>query len=116
LKNISPKKAESALQERKDPVVENTKRLEDQVVIITGGALGIGKAFALAMAKEGARIVIADLDLDASKAAAGELRQHGGKALPLRVDVSSVDDTERMARETVEKFARIDALSYERTS
>ncbi len=67
-------------------MVEGMERLKDQVVIITGGGSGIGKTFALAMAKEGARVVIADVDLAASESTAREVREQGAEALALRVD------------------------------
>jgi len=73
-------------------------RLENRVAIVTGGATGIGKAIAARLARDGAKVVVADLQ----KAA------HG--ALNLQVDVSREDQVERMAAETVKALGRIDIL------
>jgi len=85
-----------------------TKRLADRVAVITGAARGIGKAYSLGMAREGANIVAADvLDLSSTKSAVEEL---GVKVLPLELDISAEENTERMAKVTVEAFGRIDIL------
>lgn len=84
------------------------KRLEGKVAIVTGAARGIGRAYCLAMAKEGANIAVVDvLDTAPTKAAVEEL---GVKALALKIDVSSEEDTLRMAQETIDAFGRIDIL------
>ena len=82
--------------------------LDDSVVIITGGARGIGRAYALGMAAEGASIVIADIG-DAT-AIVEEVRAAGGPVESVVVDVSSEQSTEAMAAFTVERFGRIDVL------
>lgn len=85
-------------------------RLDGKVVIITGGAQGLGRAYALAMADEGAKLVIADVNGEAAEATAKDIVTQGREALALRVDVSSVEDTRQMAEKTVERFGRIDVL------
>ena len=85
-------------------------RLKDKVAIITGGAKGIGRAYALGMADNGARVVLADLNLDIARATAAEIEKKGGQALALKVDVSSLEDTQSMAKTTAERFGRIDIL------
>jgi 3-oxoacyl-[acyl-carrier protein] reductase len=85
-------------------------RLKDKVAIITGGAKGIGRAYALGMADNGARVVIADLNLDNARVTASEIEKKGGQALALKVDVSSLEDTQSMAKTTAERFGRIDIL------
>ena len=84
------------------------KRLEGKVAIVTGAARGIGRAYCLAMAKEGAHIVAVDVaDTTPTKAAVEEL---GVKGLALKADVSREEDTQRMAEETINAFGRIDIL------
>ena len=83
-------------------------RLKDKVVIVTGGAQGLGKAFCGALVKEGAKIVVVDI-MD-SKGTIEEIEASGGVAKSLRTDVSSLEDTQKMAEETVKAFGRIDVL------
>ena len=78
-------------------------RLADRVVIVTGGAMGIGRAIANRLHEEGATVVVADLA--GAEAAAAEL---GG--LGLTVDVSQESDTEAMAAAALERYGRIDGL------
>ncbi len=85
-------------------------RLKDKVAIITGGADGIGKAFCLGYAREGAKLVIADINLPAANALADTLKKQGTDALAVKTDVSSVQDTEEMAKKTIERFGRIDVM------
>lgn len=84
-------------------------RLTDKVAIVTGGGKGLGKAFCVALAKEGARVVMAvhRLDEEATQAAK-EIEARGGYAL--EVDVTKDEDTHRMADEAVKRFGRIDIL------
>lgn len=86
------------------------ERVKGRVAIVTGGANGIGRAFALALANEGARIVIADVDDKAARQIAGELEEAGRECLALHVDVSNPEETKEMARRTLDKFKRIDIL------
>jgi NAD(P)-dependent dehydrogenase (short-subunit alcohol dehydrogenase family) len=83
-------------------------RLKDKVAIVTGGAQGIGRAYILRLAEEGARVVIADI-LDGS-AVAEAVKKKGGYALTLHTDVTDEKSTQEMARETVDRFGRIDVL------
>ncbi len=85
-------------------------RLKDRVAIVTGGAQGIGKAYVSGFSKEGAKVVVADIDLEAAKATAEKVVEDGGETLAIRTDVSSLEDTEEMARKTVEHFGRVDIL------
>lgn len=85
-------------------------RLKDKVAIVTGGAYGIGRAFCLGMADEGAKIVISDINLKAAKATVEEIEAKGGEAMALETDVSIPEDTLEMAKKTVERFGKIDIL------
>ena len=85
--------------------------LKDRVVIITGGAHGIGKAYALAFAKARARVVIADIDAAAARQAADYIaKEFDAPVLPLDTDVSIEASTQEMAARTIERFGRIDVL------
>jgi NAD(P)-dependent dehydrogenase (short-subunit alcohol dehydrogenase family) len=85
-------------------------RLEGKVAIVTGGARGLGKAFCLAMAEQGARLVIADILDKEAEQTAGEIQAKGGSAIALKVDVTSEEATLRMAEETIKQLGRIDVL------
>jgi NAD(P)-dependent dehydrogenase (short-subunit alcohol dehydrogenase family) len=83
-------------------------RLEDKVVIITGGAKGIGRAYALGASGEGARVVVADI-VD-PKPTVQAIEARGGQALAVECDVANEGDTQRLATATQERFGRIDVL------
>jgi NAD(P)-dependent dehydrogenase (short-subunit alcohol dehydrogenase family) len=83
-------------------------RLEDRVAIVTGAAVGNGQAFCQRLAREGARIMIADI-ADASEAIE-KVRENGGEIEEVHVDVTSEEQTQMMVRKTRERFGRIDIL------
>ena len=83
-------------------------RLKDRVVIVTGGAKGIGRAYCLGVAAEGARVVIADIA--DTKPTLKEVEARGAQALGVECDVSREADTQRLATETLARFGRIDVL------
>src|SRR5438046_9506247 len=83
-------------------------RLKDKVVIVTGGARGIGRAYGLAVAAEGAKVVVADVA--DGKPALKEIEGLGAQALVVECDVSREADTRRLATETLAQFGRIDVL------
>src|SRR5206468_11068786 len=85
-------------------------RLSDRVVIVTGAGRGIGRAYALGLAAEGARVVAADV-LDC-KPVGTEIETRGGQALAAACDVSREADTQRLATETLARFGRTDALVH----
>jgi 3-oxoacyl-[acyl-carrier protein] reductase len=91
-------------------MAEERLRLKDKVIIVTGGAQGIGRAYSLGMADEGAKLVLADINFEKAEATAKEIRAKGREALPLKTDVSSEESTREMAKKTVEHFGRIDVL------
>jgi len=88
------------------------ERLKDKVAIIPGGAGGIGHVLSTGLAREGARIVIADVDEAGARQLAQEIERAGGEALGVRVDVTEVASTEAMAQAALERFGRIDILIY----
>lgn len=85
-------------------------RFKDKVVIITGGARGIGRAISEGFAKEGARVVIADILAEYGGKTAGSIRSFGTESVFTRTDVSKKDDVERLVSLTVNQFGRIDIL------
>jgi 3-oxoacyl-[acyl-carrier protein] reductase len=85
-------------------------RLADRVAIITGGGHGIGKAYALGMASEGAKVVIAEIDSIAAETAAVDLRRQGFEAIAVRTDVADRASVETMAQRALEAFGQIDIL------
>ena len=85
-------------------------RLKDRVIIVTGGAHGIGRAYCEGLASEGAKPVIADLDQEAADDVVRALSKDGHDALAVRTDVASPADADRMAQSTLDRFGRIDGL------
>ncbi len=85
-------------------------KLEGQVAVITGAGRGIGRAIALAYAREGARLVLAARSEPELAETAAEASQAGAEAIAIRTDVTSQVGTERLARRAVERFGRIDVL------
>ena len=85
-------------------------RLDGKVAIVTGGAQGIGGATARRLAEEGAKVLIADIDVAMGEENAESIRTAGNEAVAVRVDVSKHSDIERMVRIAVDKWGRLDIL------
>jgi len=85
-------------------------RLAGKVSVITGAGSGIGRAAALLFAQEGARVVAADLNRRAAEETVRMIRNAGGQARAVEVDVSSADSVKRMLQETLEAYRRLDVL------
>jgi NAD(P)-dependent dehydrogenase (short-subunit alcohol dehydrogenase family) len=82
--------------------------LTGKAALVTGGAKGIGRATALAFAREGARVLVCDLDADAGRAVAREIGEAGGDARFRRADVTREDDVAGLVAACVEAFGRLD--------
>ena len=85
-------------------------RLEGRVAIVTGGGHGIGKAYCRALAREGARVVVAEIDPKAADETSALVWDEGSEALAVPTDVADEASTRAMAQATVERFGRIDVL------
>lgn len=85
-------------------------RLSDKVAIVTGGGSGIGRATALLLAEEGARVAVADLSAEAAQTVAGDITKAGGEAVPVIVDVSSSGDAAAMVDQTMDAFGALHIL------
>ncbi|WP_027416745.1 SDR family NAD(P)-dependent oxidoreductase [Aneurinibacillus terranovensis] len=86
-------------------------KLSGQVAIVTGGASNIGKAVGWRLAREGAQVIIADINFAAAEKVAADITEAGFKALPHRVDVSSKKEVQDMIRKGEEELGRIDILA-----
>lgn len=84
--------------------------LPDKIAIVTGASKGIGRAIALRLAKEGANVVIADVDKDEGEKVAQMIREMGRDCLAVKCDVRNSQEVEEMVEKTMQKFGRIDIL------
>jgi 3-oxoacyl-[acyl-carrier protein] reductase len=85
-------------------------RLPNKVAVITGGAQGIGRAIAFGMGREGAQVVVADLQGEKAKTVAEEVRMLGTDAIAVEVNVASEPSVKKLADQTFERFGRVDIL------
>lgn len=84
--------------------------LENKIAIITGAAGGIGEETARVFAKEGAKVVLSDVDTDRGEKAAESIRAEGGEARFIAADVSDAKAVEALVRQTVEAYGRLDVM------
>ncbi len=84
------------------------RRLEGRTALATGGASGIGQATALAFAREGAKVVIADVNVDGGNATLRMVREIGSEAIFVRTDVRRADEVEALVNEVVKTYGRLD--------
>ena len=85
-------------------------RLEGKVALVTGGARGIGRAIALAFAREGASLVIADVNREETEKTCSEIETLGRKSLLLEMDVSDYPNVEEGVNKILDKFTKVDIL------
>lgn len=84
--------------------------MQGQVVIVTGAAMGIGRFIAQTFAKEGAKVVIGDIEDEGLKNVSAKLRELGAEVLAQKTNVREEADVQRLVQATVQRFGRIDAL------
>jgi 3-oxoacyl-[acyl-carrier protein] reductase len=84
--------------------------LKGKVALVTGGAQGIGKAVALILARHGADVIVADVNLEKAGETAKELETAGGRTMAVNVDVTRLGDVEKMVESAIARFGRIDIL------
>jgi NAD(P)-dependent dehydrogenase (short-subunit alcohol dehydrogenase family) len=94
-----------------DPLAAGGKRLQDKVCIVTGAGQGIGRASARRLAAEGGIVVVAERNESSAQETFEQLTNDGVKALKVIVDLSKFEEAERLMRETVAAFGRIDVIA-----
>ena len=85
-------------------------RLSGKVALITGAAMGIGRATALLFAREGAKVAVVDYDSKSGQEKAGLVQDEGGEAIFVRADVSDPGDVQAMVQAAIDAYGRIDVL------
>ena len=85
-------------------------KLEGQVAIVTGAGQGIGRAIALTLAKEGAAVIVNDINLESAKKVSDEIKSLGGQAQAIKADVSKGEEVNTLIQKTLDGFKKIDIL------
>src|SRR5512140_355736 len=83
-------------------------QLENKIVGVTGAGTGIGRAIALAMAAEGARVAVTDIDADWAKKVAEEIKAGGHEAISFKLDVTKRGEIEKVVADIVKQWGKID--------
>ncbi len=91
-------------------IMSNNLRLKDKIVIITGAGGGIGRETAVLMASEGAKVVIADVDIAGCEETLALLEKAGGEGFIAELDVTDREQSRQVVRDTLERYGRVDVL------
>src|SRR5215210_4745589 len=83
---------------------------KNRVVVITGSGSGIGRACAVEFAKEGAQVVIADVNMDSAENTVSQIEAFDGVAFAVQADVSKPESVQKLVKETIERFSTVHAL------
>jgi len=84
--------------------------LENKVAIITGAGRGLGRAFALRFAEEGAKLLLPDISLERAEGVVKEIRAKGGEAVAMETDISDENATKKMAEKVMQQYGKVDIL------
>jgi 3-oxoacyl-[acyl-carrier protein] reductase len=87
-----------------------TPALGGSVAIITGAGRGIGRAFALKFAQEGAKLLLPDISLERAEDTVKEIKAKGGEAVAMQADISAEKDTKKMAEKVIQQYGKVDIL------
>jgi NAD(P)-dependent dehydrogenase (short-subunit alcohol dehydrogenase family) len=88
----------------------HTMRLKDRVAVITGSGSGIGRASAVEFAREGAKVIVADINLAGARETADQIHGLGGQAHAVETDVANPESVRNLVRETLRLFAHVNVL------
>ncbi|MEK7129117.1 MAG: SDR family NAD(P)-dependent oxidoreductase, partial [Patescibacteria group bacterium] len=84
--------------------------LKDKIALVTGGRRGMGRTHALALAKQGAKVAITDMDVNECAPVVQEIKVQGGEAVCYKMDVLSKAEVEKVFDEVIKQFGRLDIL------
>jgi len=86
------------------------QNLKNKVALITGARQGMGKSHAIALTKQGAKVIVTDINQDDCQKVVDEIKNFGGEAMALKLDVSNKSEVDSAVAETVQKFGQLDIL------
>lgn len=87
------------------------ERFRNKVAIVTGGASGIARATSYILASEGAKVAIADINIDAASKVADEIKAQGYQATAIEVDITNLEEANQLAKTVLDKYGQIDILA-----
>jgi len=85
-------------------------KVKNKIAIVTGSGRGIGKSTVLELAKEGAKVVVSDIDIKECQNVCDEIKKIGSDAIAVKCDISKKSDVDAMIKKTMQKFQKIDIL------